>query len=343
MNRTVTFAAVIAAVIALATGRIACAQDVVAMPAVRKHVTQTLSAPAHVQAASGIVLAASTAGTVSGLRVLPGDPVRQGQLIARLTGETVLAETTRLTAEQQSAQARAASTLQAAAIEQQKLDEQLSTRDAVLRAQADGETARQQLAVARAARTSYESLLAITAPQSGIVTAVNAADGQVASAGQPLVTIAPLDGLYVVASFYGDNATRAAAGMEGTFRPEGRAPIRVTVRRTSPDATTPGQQDVWLKAADGRALPVGAIGTLSLTVTTEGLAVPASALVLDNGQWWVLVHDRSGEHRRLVVPGPCGDGWATIRQGLAPNERVVTQDAYLLFHRDFAKRYQQAD
>jgi hypothetical protein len=30
-------------------------------------------------------------------------------------------------------------------------------------------------------------------------------------------------------------------------------------------------------------------------------------------------------------------------QGLSQDEPVVVQDAYLLFHQDFATRYQQAD
>ncbi|MEI5999788.1 efflux RND transporter periplasmic adaptor subunit [Paraburkholderia bengalensis] len=322
----------------------ALAQDVVAMPAVYKHITQTFSAPARVQAVSNIVLTASTIGTLTGLHVLPGEAVRRGQVIARLRGPTVLAETARLTSEQKSAQVRASSALQAAGIEQQKLGDQLSTRDVVLRAQADRDTAHQQLSAAQAAARNYASLLSVTAPQSGTVTAVSAADGEIVSAGQALVTLAPSNGLFIVASFYGSDAMRVATGMEGTFLSEGSlAPLRVVVQRTTLNVTMPGQTDVWLKTSDGHALPAGGVGTLSLTETTEKLAVPSSALVLDGGQWWVLVHDSHGEHRRQVVPGPSEDGWTTIQQGLRPDEKVVIQDSYLLFHKDFAKRYQQAD
>lgn len=339
-SQTVT----LAAIFTLVVSQSAFAQDVVAMPAVQKRITQTFSAPARVQAASNIVLTASTSGTVTGLNVLPGEAVRRGQVIAHLTGPTVLAETTRLTSEQKSAQVRASSALQAAEIEQQKLGDQLSTRDAVLHAQADRDTARQQLSAAQAATRNYASLLSVTAPQSGIVTAVSAADGQIVSAGQTLVTLTPSNGLFVVASFYGSDAIRIAMGMEGNFLSEGSlAPLRVVVQRTSLSTTMPGQTDVWLKTSDGHALPAGGVGTLSLTETTEKLAVPSIALVLDGGQWWVLVHDSHGEHRRHVVPGPSDDGWTIIQQGLRPDEKGVTQDAYLLFHKDFAKRYQQAD
>ncbi|RZF27942.1 efflux RND transporter periplasmic adaptor subunit [Paraburkholderia sp. UYCP14C] len=334
----------LAAVIALLGSQYASAQDVVAMPAVQRHMTQTLSAPARVQAASNIVLTASTAGTISGLSVLPGDTVRHGQVIARLTGPAVRAETARLTSEQKSAEIRAATAMQAATIEQQKLEDQLSTRDAAVRAQADRDTARQQLSAAKASARNYESQLSVAAPQAGVVTAVSAADGQMVSTGQALVTVAPSSGLYVVANFYGNDASRVTPGTEGTFLPDGsNGPLQVVVQRTSLSATMPGQMDAWLKPVDGRVLPAGAVGTLSLSATTEKLAVPASALVLDGGQWWVLVHDKRGNQRRHVTPGTSDKGWTAIQQGLAPDERVVTQDAYLLFHQDFAKRYQQAD
>lgn len=339
-SRTVS----LAAFLLLVASQCAPAQDIVAMAAVKKRITLTISAPAHIQAASNIMLNASTTGTVSGLHLLPGEAVRQGQIVARLTGPSVHAETTRLAAEQEFARIKLASVTQTAAIEEQRLGDQLSTNDAVLRARAERDTARQQLTAAQAATKNYANLLSIVAPQPGIVTGVSAADGQVASTGQTLVVIAPTNSLHVVASLYGSDATRVAMGMEGMFRPEGAAaPVHVVVQRMSLSEATPGQTNVWLRPSDGRALPAGAVGSLSLTSTMETLAVPSNALVLDNSRWWVLVHDNGGEHRRAVVPGPSDNGWTAIEQGLKPDEKVVTHDTYLLFHKDFAKRYQQAD
>lgn len=342
-GKTIRIVAALASIAPVAT-QVACAQDAVTMPAVQRHIVQTFSAPARVQAASNLVLTVSTPGTIADLHILPGDAVRQGQRIARLTGPVVVAETARLNAEQKSAQIRASYATQAAGIERQKLGDQLGTRDSVLHMESDRDTAQQQLATARAAATSYQSQLSVFAPLAGIVTAVSAADGESVSAAQAIATIAPSNGLYVVASFYGDDAARVMPGTEGTFAPEGSpTPLHVTVRRTSANPATPGETDVWLKPSDGRTLPAAAAGSLTLTQTTEKLAVPASALVLDDGQWWVLVHDGQGEHRRQVVPGISDNGWTAILRGLAPYEKVVVQDAYLLFHQDFAKQYQQAD
>ncbi|SOE66378.1 RND family efflux transporter, MFP subunit [Burkholderia sp. OK233] len=323
----------------------AIAEDVVTMPAVQKHLASRFSAPARVQAASNTVLSAPTAGVVSSLRVLPGEEVRTGQVIARLTGPTVSTDTARLAADLKSAQIRVTAATQAAAIEQQKLDEHLSTRDVVIRARAELDTARQQVAAAQSAMRSYASLVVIRAPESGVVTAVNVADGQYVTAGQTLVTAVPSRGLHVVANLFGNDASSVIAGMKGVFLAEGTdTPIDVVVQRMSLSVTTPGQLEVWLNAASGHSLVAASVGTVSLTASDDKrLAIPTTALVLDGGQWWVLVRDKSGSRRRQVTPGISDGGWTSIRQGLQQGERVVTQDAYLLFHQDFATRYQQTD
>lgn len=326
-------------------GHRAFAEDVVTMPAVQKRIVATVSASAHVQAASNTVLGAPTAGIVSGLRVLPGETVRPGQTVAHLTGPTVSADSARLAADLKSAQIRVSAAMQAAAIEQQKLDEQLSTRDGVVRVRAELDTARQQLAAAQSAARTYTSSIAIDVPEPGVVTVVNAANGQYVSAGQALVTVAPSRGLHVVANLYGNDASLVTSGMKGVFLAEGAdAPIDVVVQRASWSVTAPGQLEVWLNAAPGHALVTGTVGTVSLTTSDDKrLAIPSTALVLDGGQWWVLVRDKNGNHRRHVVPGLSDGGWTSIMQGLSQDERVVVQDAYLLFHQDFATRYQQAD
>jgi len=340
--RPLILAAIIASSVA---GHRAFAEDVVTMPEVQKRVVVTVSAPAYVHAAFNTVLSVPTAGIVSGLRVLPGETVRPGQTVAHLTGPTVSADSARFAADLKSAQIRVSEATQAAAIEQEKLDEQLSTRDAVVRVRAELDTARQQLVVAQSAARSYASFTVIRVPEAGVVTAVNAASGQYVNAGQALVTVALSHGLHLVANLYGNDASLVTSGMRGVFLAEGaNAPIDVVVQRASWSVSAPGQLEVWLDAARGSALVTGTVGTVSLTTSEDKrLVIPSTALVLDSGQWWVLVHDRSGNQRRHVVPGAADGGWTSIMQGLSQDERVVSQDAYLLFHRDFATRYQQAD
>lgn len=321
------------------------AEDVITMPATQKRIVATVSAPARVQAAANAVLTAPAAGIVSGLRVLSGEEVRPGQSVARLSGPTVSGERARLAGEVTAAQVRVSTAMQSAAIERQKFDEQLSTRDALARTNGELEIARQQLVAAQTAARSYSGLVAIVSPEAGTVTAVTAADGQYVSAGQPLATVAPSRGLYVVTNLYGGDAALVTAGQKGTFVSEGAVtPVAVVVHRVTPSVTSPGQMDVWLSPSPESRVVAGKVGSVSLTVSEDKrLAVPTSALVLDGGRWRVLLHDKAGNQRRSVIPGPANGGWTSIKQGLSPGERVVTQDAYLLFHQNFATHYQQAD
>ncbi|MDB5784597.1 efflux RND transporter periplasmic adaptor subunit [Caballeronia mineralivorans] len=321
------------------------AEDVVTMPATQKRIVATVSAPARVQAAANAVLTAPAAGIVSGLRVLPGEEVHPGQSVARLSGPTVSGERARLAGEVTAAQVRVSTATQSAAIERQKFDEQLSTRDALARTNGELEMARQQLVAAQTAARSYSGLVTIVSPEAGTVTAVTAADGQYVSAGQPLVTVAASRGLYVMTNLYGGDAALVTVGQRGTFVSEGAvAPVAVVVQRVTPSVSSTGQMDVWLSSSPGSRVVAGSVGSVSLTVSEDKrLAVPTSALVLDGGRWWVLLHDKAGNQRRSVIPGLANGGWTSIEKGLSPGERVVTQDAYLLFHQDFATHYQQAD
>ena len=323
----------------------AFAEDVVTMPATQRRIVAAILAPARVQAAANAVLTAPAAGMVSGLRVLPGEEVRSGQSVAHLGGPTVSGERARLAGEVTTAQVRVSTATQSAAIERQKFEEQLSTRDALARTNGELEMARQQLVTARTAARSYSGLVTIVSPQAGTVTAVTAADGQYVSAGQPLVTVAPSRGLYVVTNLYGGDAALVSVGQRGMFVSEwASSPVAVVVQRVTPSVSSTGQMDVWLSYPPGSRVVAGSVGSVSLTVSEDKrLAVPTSALVLDGGRWWVLLHDKVGNQRRSVIPGPANAGWTSIEKGLSPGERVVTQDAYLLFHQDFATHYQQAD
>lgn len=73
------------------------------------------------------------------------------------------------------------------------------------------------------------------------------------------------------------------------------------------------------------------------------VAVPASALILDAGKWYVLT-DTSGKlARQPVVPGPAQGTDVVITTSLRPGVPVVVREAYLLYHRNFAAQYTPPD
>ena len=108
----------------------------------RRTVTRELKAYAQVVPRSLLPVRATLAGTIAGLTVEPGDTVQAGELLARLTGP----QPASLLAERQAAAHRAQTALTAAtqllAIARQQRHARLSTRQDVIRAEAEKATAR---------------------------------------------------------------------------------------------------------------------------------------------------------------------------------------------------------
>jgi RND family efflux transporter MFP subunit len=309
-------------------------------------INRHLSAYARVEPVAILKLKTTQTGIISGIRVLPGETVKAGTVLGRLTGPAVdalLAQHRRLAADAAAALTSAEKIL---AGERRKQAAHLTTQEriyqaetALAKARTASEKTRSQLRVAR------ESLV-LTAPGDGIVLTVDAAEGEQVQAGQTLLTLQPAGSLWLKAQFYGSDASAVRAGMAGKFEPaDGGDSIPVKVRTVigpvGPDgglavglvATAPAPG--WLNGEAGRVTLSGA----NLT----GVVVPTRALILDEGRWWVLVRATHGNRRRQVVPGPSRGNLTLIEQGIEPGARVVVDNAYLEFHRDFSRQYQQPD
>ena len=116
--------------------------------------------------------------------------------------------------------------------------------------------------------------------------------------------------------------------------------VRSLIAPLEPD----GGRGVGCTLEKGVQVYSGEMGTLRLTGAPRAwAAVPTAALVMNQGTWWVLVEEAKGPRPQQVEIGPARDGWTLVRQGLAPGQKVVVADAYLVFHRDFAKQYQPPD
>ncbi len=129
----------------------------------------------------------------------------------------------------------------------------------------------------------------------------------------------------------------------GMFTPgSGGAAVAVRVRGALGVAQADGGLPVAL--TPGSPLAPGAFGTVTLTLPEQtATMVPASALILDKGQWWVMLHTAQGDHPAAVVPGPAQGDDTVITSGLKPGEDVVVVDAYLLYQRGIAALYQPPD
>ncbi|MFH1816381.1 MAG: efflux RND transporter periplasmic adaptor subunit [Pseudomonadota bacterium] len=287
-------------------------------------------------------------GTLTGLQVVPGSVVAAGETLARIGGPRMQSLLTAREQTLRSARAREDAADRALTIVKRQFAAQLATRQAVDAAQSDLAAAHAAVQTADAQLREARDVQTVRAPAAGTVIAVQAANGEQISAGQTLLTLQPAGHLWIRAAYYGSNIVLLRAGMTGRFQlsGEGKA-IPVKVAAIAPGLAADAGLRVGLvpTASD---LPAWWVNGQWGTVILEGpsrqmVAVPTTALILDRGAWWVLVHTPKGNTPQQVVPGPT-QGWQTwIVSGLEPGQQVVVQDAFLEYHRGIARSYQPPD
>lgn len=312
-------------------------------------VTSHLDAYAQVEAIAVLPLSAAEAGVVAGLKVLPGTHVRAGQELAHLNGPGIRALLLQSEADVRSAQSQLSTSQKSLAIQRQQLPSHLTTRQAVHQAESAAAQAQTGLDNAQSRLQSVRQMMTLTAPADAIVLTLNSADGELVSAGQPVLTLQPANRLWLKAAYYGADLAAIRVGMAGTFSPADRSgSIPVKVCAVFGSLTLGGGESVALVPTLKKAKWVKWINGESGSVTLDSrqrrlVAVPTRALILDQGTWWVMVHTSNGDRPQAVEPGPT-QGWQTfIEHGLAPGTEVVVENAYLLFHRGISQSYQPPD
>lgn len=285
------------------------------------------------------------AGVLRDLRVLPGSVVTAGEVLARVSGWRMQSLLTQRETAVRSTQARLVAANQALTIARDQLAVQLGTRQVVDAATSELASARAALQTAQAQLNEARNLRVFKAPAAGSVVSVQAADGEEVSPGDTIVTIQPAGKLWILAEYYGAAAGALRVGMRGSFQPAGGGDaVAVQVVTVASAIGADGGTRVGLSAAQATGAAPWVSGQWG-TVTLDGpaqsmLAVPTAALILDRGNWWVLVRTVHGDQPRQVVPGPTR-GWQTwIASGLRIGDQVVAQDAFLEYHRGIANSYQ---
>lgn len=282
------------------------------------------------------------AGKLLSRRVDAGQRVRAGEALAQLDAADL-----RLGQEAALATVRAAQTQHdLAAAEFQRFRElrnqgfisglELERREATLKAQ----KAQLDQALAQAGvqgnQTAYATL---TAPASGVVTAVEAEPGAVLAAGTPVVRLAhdgPRDAVFAVPE---DNvaALRGLLGKAGALKVRRWASTEIvpaTVREVAAaaDATT---RTFLVKADLGMStLQLGQTLTVSIEQPRrEGVArLPLTALMQHQGQSAVWVVDRPSmtvKVQPVSVAGADGNS-VIVSAGLSPGQTVVTAGVHVL-------------
>lgn len=309
---------------------------------------QAVSVTAYAQVAPvrAVVVRAQISGTVEGVRLLPGAAVGRNSLLLRITGPQANAELRSARAEVQSAAAALS-----LAHKKLRIDREMPSGFVTRLQLREAETSvTQAYASLQAAHSSLAFILAATEvrlPAAGTLLAVQVADGSHVMPGDVLATLQQTSGLWLLATFYGREAGRLRVGLRGVFRPEsGGPPVAVRVQSVlAPLAADGGVAAGCVAVAGNAGWQNGEAGRLQIRVgELRTLAqVPNSALVMDQGHWWVLLADAHGLQRREVTLGPSTGAWTFITHGVRPGERVAAMNAYLLFHADIGRHYAPPD
>jgi Cu(I)/Ag(I) efflux system membrane fusion protein len=182
-----------------------------------------------------------------------------------------------------------------------------------------------------------EQTTILVAPQAGTVMEKMATDGMYFAAGTPLLRIADLTTLWVIAEVYERDLSLLGAGTAVEVMVEAYPARRFAgvIEQVLPEVmadTRTVQLRIALPNAEGLLIPgMFARVRLSAVAATDALVAPRSA-VLDAGDRQVVLVSL-GEGRfeaRPVVLGAAADGFVELAEGVAEGERLVESAAFLI-------------
>lgn len=348
--------------------------SVLAKSAVR---TETFSGLGQVLPPAMLVLRANLTGQIEHARLSLGQTVKAGEVVGYLGGSALTAQIEQAKARLAAEEVRVKSAAATLALTQKTLKYQISTRATLLQAEQALGLAKAGRDGVQAELTRLEKGRVLRAPASGVVTAIEQLDGSLVQPGAVIARIEPVSGLRLRAEFYptgmpGTPGTSSALrqikpGMHGWFMPlGGHRKIAVAVVSVLPLDAQDGALPVVFRPVTPVPITSGPVTSQSVTsdknapildawqsglmgqVVLQGakhtvVTVPTQALILEQGQWWVLVRKGASWQRQAVDIGESHGETTDVTKGLKPGERVLVDQAYLEFHRDFGLRYQQPD
>jgi len=292
------------------------------------------SIPGVIAATTEVQMAFQTLGRMIERRVDVGDRVSRGDVLARLDPEDLAGTTRSAEAELAAAEVRLTTASNSAARARSLMD-----RDVASAAQL--EQAEQALSAARSAveqarsrvkgARDAERFAVMTAPMSGVVTAVRATPGAVVAAGDPILTLSSEDAIEARIDLTEAELAGVAAGTEflvwrGHETEDG---VRGRVKRVSPVADPQTRtRRVHVSLPPGTGFRLGSlIRAGRVTAQAARLSVPAAAILSRREGPAVWTVDRQGDIAQVslqpVVTGARLGDRIEVMDGLAPGAEVV--------------------
>jgi RND family efflux transporter MFP subunit len=300
--------------------------------AAQRDLAQGLSVSGSLRAVNSAVVKARAAGELQGLAVREGDPVKAGQLIARV-------DATEYQARVQQAQQQADSARSQIEIAQRQWDNNKALVDQGFISKSALDTSLNNLQAAQAnhkaaaasadvAKKALDDTL-LRAPITGVVSQRLAQPGERVGIDARVIEIVDLSRLELEATLSAADSLQVAVGQQALLQIEGSArPVAARVARINPSAQA-GSRSVlaYLTVENGTGLRQGlfAQGTLG-TGQSSAIAVPLSAVRTDKPAPYVQVVENNAIAHRSVQPGARGEADKEVMvavQGLAPGAIVI--------------------
>jgi HlyD family secretion protein len=177
----------------------------------------------------------------------------------------------------------------------------------------------------------------IRSPIDGVVTDRPLFAGEIAAAGQPLVTVMEVASLLAKTHLSQGQAQQMHIGDEAEVAVPGiDEPMKGKVTLISP-ALDPGSTtvEVWIKVLNrGGVLKAGTPVKVTVAIKTieDALVVPTAAIVTDSAgkkQVMVIAPDSTAHHREVEL-GISQDDKTQITKGLQVGEKVISSGAYAM-------------
>jgi len=314
----------------------------VTLPARAVHYRPEVHAWARVESLAPLVLRAAVAAQVATVRVVPGQMVAAGQPLVTLAGPQLDAGLATARARWQATQSELAAA-RSTDVSAQRTFPVATDRKTLDAAESALAAAQAEQTTAQAALTSLKAQQILRSPTAARVESVDVAPGASLPSDTPMLTLLPERSQWLRVEWF--DAQGPAPNTTARFVPgSGGPPIEVRLVADLPARAPNGARVLNFAPVGEGGWQAGETGELVWQGSPQSaVAVPAEALILDAGHWYVLVDAGGKLIAQAVTPGPTSGSDVLITHGLKPGVPIVVRQAYLLFHRDFAARYAPAD
>jgi len=192
-----------------------------------------------------------------------------------------------------------------------------------------------------ASRIDTTTKIVVRAPRGGVIVERNVTPGQVVSFGQSdtpanLFVIADLSTMWVLADVYEPDVPKVRLGQVVTITPPCCPSERFDGKVTYiSDSVDPQTRTVKVRAVvpnrDRMLKAEMFVSVMMDTGSSMVLAIPQSAVHVDEGQTFVLVEKEKGNYeRRPVKVGTDLDGVVEVLEGITAQDRIVSAGSILL-------------